>query len=135
MRLLKSSLFKEKASKRAQAALRSEAALRAQLKHQLKVKETAAKAGKTRSRASKRLEECPGVKGPSASGKRIRKLPTYWEEQPEVKPELIPQVVKDELKQATAGLIGGLDATFSFSPKEEKTFLAGEYRSTLVCVL
>ena len=120
-------LLQEKAHDEAQAALRREASLRAQLKGKLKAKREA------RSRAVKRLEECPGVNGPSVSGKRMKKLPSYWEQKkkresnvPDCPAELHVGEVTGEMG-ATAGLLGGLDATFSFSPMGKDNFVfAGE---------
>ena len=128
-------LRQEGAHEVARLALGREAILRAQLKSQLKAKEAARKKARVgRTRAEKRLEECPGVDGPSLSGKRIRKLETYWPEQGEAANTAgnVPTMKEEDVTGefgATAGLLGGLDATFSFSPRDRKGFgFAGEYK-------
>ena len=115
-----------------------EAQLRAKLRDLVEVKEAmrrrtkkVAKAPRAKQqdpsykRAVKRLENCPGVNGPSASGKRIKKLPSYWAEQQAAGPQLVAKDVTGQ-EAVTAGLLGGLDATFSFSPLERKNFFAGK---------
>ena len=126
----------------ARQALGREAVLRAQLKSQLKAKEEARKKSVkvSRTRAEKRLEECPGVNGPSRSGKRIRKLESYWPEQEGAanaaadNPAMKEEDVTGE-HGATAGLVGGLNATFSFSPRDSQNFFAGEFNITLSVIL
>ena len=114
----------------AQDALRAEAQLRAQLKCQLKAKEKKSKSkGPGKSRATKKLEDCPGVSAPSLSGKRMEPIPVLFvrenkklaEEaarkmsEPGTPQMLARDVTGDE--GAYAGLLG-LNATFSFSPRD-----------------
>ena len=85
------------------------------------------------SRAAKRLENCPGIKEPSASGKVMKALPEIWKPKLELKAEPSEDIKpKKELKLeevaasindkaeaadgSMAGLLGGLNKTFSFSP-------------------
>ena len=87
-----------------------------------------------RSRAAKRLAECPGVGQTSASGKIMRPLPSIWraQQQPlkreaveDVKPKaemkLEEEVGADQLsyQSALAGL-EGLNSTFSFPTYDKK---------------
>ena len=73
------------------------------------------------SRAAKRLENCPGVKEPSASGRIMRPIPDLWRAKAEARDDIKLADIAAELNTrlaeagATAGLLG-LDSTFSFSP-------------------
>ena len=78
-----------------------------------------AKVKAKRSRAAKKLEECPGIDGPSVSGKRMKKLPTLWSEQAKstryktAKPDpdmMEEMAIKDEVNK---GMPDNLDRTFS----------------------
>ena len=88
-----------------------------------------------RSRAAKRLAECPGVGQASASGKIMRRLPAIWRDQPlkreredeEAKPLPKPELKQEEdvgadqlsYQSAMAGL-EGLNSTFSFPQYDKK---------------
>ena len=78
-----------------------------------------------RTRAAKRLAECPGVGQTSASGKIMRPLPSIWQakpikreadgdERPKLKPKQEEETGVDQLsyQSALAGL-EGLNSTFS----------------------
>ena len=135
---LTQSALQEDAAARAQEALRMEAHIRAKLRDLVEMKEAMRRRTKkvakvprakqqdpAQKRVVKRLENCPGVNGPSASGKRIRKLPSYWAEQKADDNQLVAKDVTGQ-EAVTAGLLGGLDATFSFSPLERGNFFAGK---------
>ena len=64
----------------AQDALRAEASLRAQLRSQMKAREAKKSKCKQqgRSRATKRLDNCPGITSPSLSGKRMEPVPVLF---------------------------------------------------------
>ena len=110
-------LLQEKAHSIAQAALRSQAELRTQLLAKMKEREVCSKAKARRAKTNKKLESCPGISGPSASGKLMRKLPSYWQEEPSAKELRYKDVTGED--GLTAGLVGGHDATFSFSPRPD----------------
>ena len=73
------------------------------------------------SRAAKRLENCPGVKEASASGRIMKSIPDLWRAKAEPGEDIKLADIAAELNTrlaeagATAGLLG-LDSTFSFSP-------------------
>ena len=88
-----------------------------------------------RSRAAKRLAECPGVGQASASGKIMRRLPSIWRDQPlkrerddeeakplpKLEPKQEEELGADQLsyQSAMAGL-DGLNSTFSFQAYDKK---------------
>ena len=125
----------------AQDALRAEAQLRAQLKCQLKAREKKSKSkGPGKSRATKKLEDCPGVSAPSLSGKRMEPIPVLFvreskklameaarkKSEPSTPQMLSRDVTGDE--GANAGLLG-LNATFSFSPRDFDKVKTGKLAS------
>ena len=128
--------LQEYAHKLAQDALRSEADLRNQLRRHIRAQEVATKqqiikAKSSRSRAAKRLDNCPGINNPSASGKRILPLDSYWvKETGNVKKEEIttPTLKTRDVTGTDGAMAGlqGLNSTFSFSPRELREMKAGE---------
>ena len=174
-----SSYLQEIARRRAQNALREEAAIRDAMERQVKEEyeefEAAMKvnqelddlkidAARSRrhdgpmakkprmSRAAKRLENCPGVKEPSASGKVMKALPEIWRPKQEPKVNASEDIKpKRELKLeevaasvndrpgadgSMAGLLG-LNTTFSFSPlqgKDGKFLVVSSSQNFFTCI-
>ena len=116
-----------------------EASLRAQLKSQMKAREAKKSKSKQpgKSRASKRLENCPGVTSPSLSGKRMEPIPVLLVKEKKKRAEeaarklsepSTPQLATRDVtgdEGANAGLLG-LDTTFFFSPRDYDKVKAGK---------
>ena len=116
--------------------LRSKAqALRSQLKNQMKAKE------KKRTRTARWLEECPGISGPSLSGRRIKPLPQHWpkaekvtvtSDQAQVAPAMEEMTIKEEslnlkLKEEKDEAQAKLNITFrEFSQEMQRKIDEGE---------
>ena len=65
-----------------------------------------------KTRVNKRLQSCPGISEPSASGRIMRRLPQIWKQEEKPKP------IASECDGMVAGLPPTLDSTFNV-PKEE----------------
>ena len=128
----------------AQDALRAEASLRAQLRSQMKAREAKKSKCKQqgRSRATKRLDNCPGITSPSLSGKRMEPVPVLFvrekkrlasEAARKLSEPSSPQMnVQDVtgMEGVNAGLLG-LDSSFSFSPRDFDRVKAGKIADTV----